>query len=228
MLSTVQLADDVYPAAHTGCEDERLIQALLNHDEEAYLALVRKYYTAMKAIALRYVHATEVAEEVVQETWMAVLQGLRHFEGRTSLRAWLFTIVANRARTHAKREGRTVAFSDWYGSETEDQEGVAPGARYETANHDRPGHWLYPPRSWEMTPEQQVLAQELESCVRQAIANLPAGQRAVITLRDLEGCTVDETCAALHLTEANQRVLLHRARSKVRCALEQYLGGAPH
>lgn len=228
MLSTVQLADDVDPAADTRCEDGRLIQALLNHDEEAYLALVRKYYTAMQAMALRYVNAAEVAEEVVQETWMAVLQGLRHFEGRASLRAWLFAIVANRARTYAKREGRTIAFSDWYGAEAEEQEEAVPGARFETPSHDRPGHWLYPPRSWGTTPEQQVLAKELESCVRQAIANLPAGQRAVITLRDLEGCSVEETCATLHLTEANQRVLLHRARSKVRCALEQYLGGVPH
>jgi RNA polymerase sigma-70 factor (ECF subfamily) len=161
-----------------------------------------------------YVSSRAVAEEVVADTWLAVLTGLERFEGRSSLKTWLFRILANRAKTRGQREARVLPFSSF----------AADGDEGDTAvdvdRFARDGHWVAPPRG---VPEERLLAGETRSVVEQAIAALPENQRAVITLRDVEGLSAEEACNVLGLSETNQRVLLHRARAKVRAALERYL-----
>ncbi len=173
----------------------------------------------MLRIAMLYVSSRAVAEEVVQETWLAVFTGLERFEERSSLKTWLFRILTNKAKTRGQREGRTIPFSSLASDGDEDEPAVdvdrflGPGHRYED-------HWAAPPRS---VPEERLLAAEARERIDAAIAALPPNQRAVITLRDVEGCSAEEACSVLGVSETNQRVLLHRARSKVRAALEQYL-----
>ena len=187
--------------------DAALVARLRRRDEAAFAELVGRYGGAMARVARLYVRDRAVVEEVVQETWLGVLQGLDRFEERSSFKTWLFRILANRARTRGARESRTLPVS-----------AVADAA------HDRyPGNWSAPPREWESRPEARLLSQETLSLVGAAIERLPPAQREVIRLRDVEGWEAAEVCAALGLTEGNQRVLLHRARSKVRAALESYL-----
>ncbi len=155
-----------------------------------------------------------VAEEVVQETWLAVLTGVDRFEGRSSLKTWLFRILANKAKTRGQREARIVPFSALAVDGDEDQTAV-PVERFA-----RGGAWATPPRG---VPEERLLAAETRARIAEAIAALPQNQRAVITLRDVEGLPAEEACNVLGLSETNQRVLLHRARAKVRAALERYL-----
>jgi RNA polymerase sigma-70 factor (ECF subfamily) len=174
-----------------------------------------------------YVHDTAAAEDVVQETWLGLLRGLDRFEGRASLKTWLSHVLANRARSRAVRDGRTIPLSAMVAQETETVEPAVDPARFRPADDPRwPGHWLLPP-SAEDLPEQRLLADELSQRVRAAVASLPPPQREVVTLRDIQGWTSDEVCEALQLSEANQRVLLHRGRSKVRSALETYLARTP-
>ena len=158
-----------------------------------------------------------VAEEVVADTWLAVVTGLDRFEGRSSLKTWLFRILTNKAKTRGQREGRTVPFSSFASDGDEDQTAVA------VERFARGGAWAAPPRG---VPEERLLAAEARARVDQAISALPANQRAVITLRDVEGLSAEEACNVLGLSETNQRVLLHRARAKVRTALERYLEDA--
>jgi RNA polymerase sigma-70 factor (ECF subfamily) len=173
----------------------------------------------MLRIALLYVPSRAVAEEVVQETWLAVLTGLERFEGRSSLRTWLFRILTNRAKTRGQREGRTVPFSAFASDGDEDEVAVSID-RFLGADSRHHGHWAAPPRG---VPEERLLAAEARERIQAAIEALPPNQRAVITLRDLEGLSAEEACNVLGLSETNQRVLLHRARSKVRAAFERYL-----
>jgi RNA polymerase sigma-70 factor (ECF subfamily) len=161
-----------------------------------------------------------VAEEVVQDTWLAALDGLDRFEGRASLRTWLFHIAANKARTRAAREGRSVPFSALGGTDDGDE---APAERL----FDGGGAWREPPGAWsEENPERLVQGAQTRAAIEAAIAALPEGQRAVITLRDLEGLETEEICGLLGISVTNQRVLLHRARARVRAALEDLLAGA--
>ncbi|HEX2045414.1 MAG TPA: sigma-70 family RNA polymerase sigma factor [Gaiellaceae bacterium] len=205
-------------------EDERLRLALVAGDEQAFAALVDRYGAALLRFAGVYVRDRAVAEEVVQETWLAVLQGIGRFEGRSSLKTWIFRILANRAKTRAEREGRTVPFSAL--AEPGD-EGDGPSVepeRFLDASHPQwPGHWASFPSSWSEIPENRLLSSETLGCIRAAIEELAPAQRRVILLRDVEGWPAEEVCELLELSEANQRVLLHRARSKVRAALERYL-----
>jgi RNA polymerase sigma-70 factor (ECF subfamily) len=199
-------------------EDARLIDGLRAGDEEAFAALMRMYGAAMLRVAQMYVSSRAVAEEVVQEAWIGVLRGIDRFEGRSSLKTWLFRIVANTAKTRGMREARSVPFSS-----LGDDEGSVSPERF-LGDIDRfPGHWAVPPASWAGIPETRLLATETMDVIRRAIDRLPASQRAVLTLRDIEGLSADEVCNALDLTETNGRVLLHRARAKVRAALEDYL-----
>lgn len=161
--------------------------------------------------------SSAVAEEVVQETWVAVLTGVERFEGRSSLKTWLFRILTNKAKTRGQRESRTLPFSAFAADGDEDATAV-PVERFA-----RGGAWATPPRG---VPEERLLAGETRARVRDAIATLPSNQRAVITLRDVEGLSAEEACNVLGVTETNQRVLLHRARAKVRAALERYLEDA--
>jgi RNA polymerase sigma-70 factor (ECF subfamily) len=203
-----------------GRDDADLLAALRDGDEAAFAQLVDRYHAALVRLARLYV-SDAAAEDVVQETWLGLLRGLDRFEGRASLKTWLFRILVNRARTRAVRDGRTIPLST-LGFETEAWEPAVDPARFRPADDPRwPGHWLVAP-SPEDLPEERVLAGELTDQVRAAVATLPPAQRQVVMLRDIQGFSSDEVCHLLQLTDANQRVLLHRGRSKVRAALETY------
>ena len=190
-------------------EELRLVEGLRRGDEHAFEQLIRMYQAALVRVAQMYVSSRSVAEEVVQETWLAVLNGIDRFEGRSSLKTWIFRIAANRAKTRGERESRSVPLSSLGSEPTVDPD-----------RFDRAGHWNAFPSEW---PEERLLADETRRVIEDAIESLPATQRAVITLRDVQGWSSEEVRNALELTETNQRVLLHRARAKVRRALEEYL-----
>ena len=198
-------------------EDAPLLDALRVGDERAFEALVDRYGPSLLRLAQLYVSSRSVAEEVVQETWLAVVTGIERFEGRSSLKTWLFRILTNKAKTRGQREGRTLPFSSLASDGDEDQTAVA------VERFARGGAWATPPRG---VPEERLLAGETRARVEQAISALPPNQRAVITLRDVEGLSAEEACNVLGISETNQRVLLHRARAKVRTALERYLEDA--
>ena len=198
----------------------RELDALRAGDEEAFMALVRRHHAAMVRVAQIYVSRRDLAEEVVQEAWLGVLRGLDRFEGRSSLKTWLFRIVTNLAKTRAMREGRTIPFSALRTPEGVPEPAVEPERFRRPDDPQWPGHWASKPAQW---PEARLLENESLERIQQAIEALPDSQRAVITLRDVEGWSAEEVCNALELSETNQRVLLHRARSKVRRAMERYL-----
>jgi RNA polymerase sigma-70 factor, ECF subfamily len=208
-------------------DDAELVRALRAGDEDAFIEVVRRYNGLMVRVALGHVRTQALAEEVVQETWCAVLAGIDRFEGRATLKTWIMRILANRAKTRGQREARCVPFSSLGGPE--DDDGPAVDAdRFLPADHPRyPGGWSAAPASWSHIPDERMLAAELRECVRAAVAELPARQQAVISLRDIEGWSPEEVCDALDLSEGNQRVLLHRARSRVRAELERYFDEEP-
>jgi len=200
-------------------EEKQLVARLRAGDEQAFMEIVDAYGPLMMRVALNYVRTRAVAEEVVQEAWLAVLTGLDRFEARSSLKTWLLRILMNRAKSRGEREARFVPFS----SLTEVDEPSVDPDRFLPADHpDWPGHWAIPPRSWASVPEERLFARETLTLVGRAIAGLPRRQQEVIVLRDVEGWDADEVCAALGLSLGNQRVLLHRARSKVRAQLEPH------
>lgn len=205
--------------------DFHLVEALRAGDETAFASLLDQYHTSLVRLALIYVSSQAVAEEVAQETWLSVLQGLDRFEGRSSLKTWIFRILTNRAKTRGQREARQVPFSDLAMAEIEADEPAVEPSRFLPADDPAwPHHWAEGPQSWDDIPERQFLAQETRAYLMAAIAVLSPTQRVVINLRDVEGWSSAEVCTLLGLSEANQRVLLHRARSKVRRALEHYFG----
>jgi RNA polymerase sigma-70 factor, ECF subfamily len=187
-------------------------------DEAAFMALVDKYGPSLLRVAMLYVPTPSAAEEVVADTWLAVVTGLERFEGRSSLKTWLFRILTNKAKTRGQRERRTMPFSSFARDGDEGETAV------DVDRFARDGHWTAPPRG---VPEERLLAGEARKTIEDAIAALPPSQRAVITLRDLEGLSADEARNVLGLSETNQRVLLHRARAKVRAAFERYLEEEP-
>lgn len=194
-----------------------LLARLRAGDRAAFAALVGRHAGSLLRVARSLVRDLSLAEEVVQETWLAVLGGLDEFQGRSSLRTWLFQILANRARTRFAREGRTVPFSALAG---DDAAAVDPG------RFDEQGGWREPPGAWtEEDPERLAMGAETRAAIEAAIQELPEAQRAVMTLRDIEGLPTEEICNLLSITVTNQRVLLHRARARVRQALERRLGG---
>jgi RNA polymerase sigma-70 factor, ECF subfamily len=203
-------------------DDLYLIEQLRSGNEAAFEALIDRYATTMLRLAMVYVRAWAVAEEVVQETWIAVLEGLNRFEGRSSLKTWMFRILTNCAITRAQREGRSIAFSSLSDLDTDQSEPAVDADRFWPADHQWSGHWVSFPTTWQQTPEERLLSQETRARLDRAIEALPPNQREIIILRDLEGWTSEETCAFLGISEVNQRVLLHRARSKVRGVLEKY------
>lgn len=203
--------------------DATLLERLRAGDEAAFGQLVDKYATSMLRVAQMYVPSRAVAEEVVQEAWLGVLGSLDRFEGRSSLKTWLFRIVVNRAKTRGERERRTVPFAALASQEAAQDFETVDVDRFIAADADRaPHHWATPPRRWEESPERNLQSSETIARVRAAIDELPPMQRLVITMRDLEGWDGPEVCNALELSETNQRVVLHRARSKVRGTLEDY------
>ncbi len=215
------LVDDAPIAAPATAEEVALVEALRRGDEKAFAALIDRYHSSLLRLAMSYVATREQAEDVVQETWIGVLNGIDRFEGRSSLKTWIFRILVNRAKTKGLRERRSVPFSSLEGDGDDKEPSVDP-SRFQEGTRWA-GSWSAPPESWEGIPEDRLLSGETRAVVEAAIAMLPAMQRAVITLRDVRGFTGQEACEVLSLTEANQRVLLHRARSKVRARLEAYL-----
>ncbi len=195
-------------------QDAKLVERLRAGDEEAFMELIRELNPSLLRVARMFVPTSALAEDVVQETWLAVLNGIARFEGRSSLKTWIFRILTNTAKTRGERERRSVPFS------TLDPEEGGFEPAVERSRFTGTGHWAVLPRAW---PEDRLLANETRSIIERAIERLPPSQRTVITLRDVEGWTADEVRNALELSETNQRVLLHRARAKVRGALEQYL-----
>jgi RNA polymerase sigma-70 factor, ECF subfamily len=203
--------------------EEKLVEALRAGDEEAFRELVREYQPSLVRVARIYVPTQAAAEDVAAETWLGVLNGLDRFEGRSSLRTWIFRILTNIAKTRAVRDGRTLPFSALQ-DPGRVPEAAVEADRFLDPEHPRwPGHWAVKPVAW---PEDALLAAETRERLAQAIEALPATQRAVISLRDIEGWSSEEVRNALDLSETNQRVLLHRARSKVRAALDEYLSEA--
>jgi RNA polymerase sigma-70 factor, ECF subfamily len=212
------------PTPAASADDMRLVEALRDGDEAAFASLIEAYHASMVRLATLYVSNRATAEDVVQETWIGVLRGLDRFQGRSSLKTWIFHILLNRAKTRAQRDGRTVPFSAMWNSDAEPDEPAVDPARFR-ASAPSQGHWALPPQSWDETPEDRLLSRETARLIRKVVETLPANQRQVITLRDMEGWTSHEVCNILEISETNQRVLLHRARSKVRQALEDYLNG---
>ncbi len=208
--------------------DAAVVEALRRGDEEAFARLVDQLHASLRRIARLYVSSQAVADEVVQDTWLAVIQGVWAFEGRSSLKTWIFRILINRAKTRAVREGRTVPMLE---PGADDTHSTAPEDTYDLgrkeddagADHSsgvpQGGSWLPDPGP---SPESRVLTEEARVQIRAAIDALPPSQRMVITMRDLEGCSSEEVCNVLGVSDTNQRVILHRARSKVRDTVAAY------
>ena len=205
-------------------EDE-LLARLRAGDETAFAMVLERHQAVMLRLARTFVPDQQAAEDVVQETWAAVVQGLARFEGRSSFRTWLFRILVNRARTRGVKDARTVPFSVLAQQETGSREEAVDAALF---SDEPPGwlrHWAVEPRTWAMSGEDHALMAEAGELVRTAILALPPAQRAVIALRDVEGWSASEVVALLDVSDGNQRVLLHRARARVRQALDEYLHG---
>src|SRR5215467_7064962 len=199
--------------------EQELVAALKERDEAAFAALVDRYQASLVRLARMYVRDRATAEEVAQETWLAVLNGIDRFEGRSSFKTWLFRILTNRAKTRGQRDARSVPFSS---IGDPDEPAVDPD-RFQGDGEEHPGGWRVFPTPWEGDPEERLLAGEARALILDTIEQLPPNQRAVITLRDVEGFSAEEARNVLDVSDTNQRVLLHRARSKVRRALEEYL-----
>jgi len=199
-----------------------LLNALRSGDESAFAQLVNQYHTSLVRLARIFVRDELMAEELTQETWLAVLQGLNRFEARSTLKTWIFTILTNKAKTRGQRENRSIVFSDL--DEEADSPTVDPGRFRPPDAEKSPNHWTTEakPQPWVGVPEDSLLTQETINIIRQTIDTLPENQKTVITLRDVHELSSEETCNILNISETNQRVLLHRARARVRQALEEY------
>jgi RNA polymerase sigma-70 factor (ECF subfamily) len=202
--------------------EQGLLDALRAGDEVAFASLVRRHHATLRRVVRAYVGSDALADEVVQETWLAVIRGLDRFEARSSLKTWIFQIATNIAKTRGARERRTVPLSALAGDDADGGAPSVPPERFMGPDQAWPGHWATPPRPWE-DPERRVRSLEVRERLRACIAELPAQQQAVLTLRDVEGLSSDEVCELLALSPGNQRVLLHRARSRLRASLESYM-----
>jgi RNA polymerase sigma-70 factor (ECF subfamily) len=194
-------------------DEEALVQRLRQGDEPAFRDLVRESHSALKRLARAFVRTDAAVEEVVQDTWLAVVAQIDGFDGRSTLRTWIGAILVNRAKTRGERDRRFVPFSALAEGEDGPVEPERFGAR---------GFWSTPPRRWDSAPENLVLRKEARALIERAIESLPPAQRTVVELRDVEGWTSEEICNVLGLSETNQRVLLHRGRMRLRSALERY------
>ncbi len=193
--------------------DAELLAQLRAGEEQAFVALVARHHSAMIHLARSFVPSTAIAEEVVQDTWVAVLRGLERFEGRSSFKTWLLRILVNRARSTGVREHRSIAVAD-----------ATPAV--DRSRFDASGAWMAPPEHWVEDSDNRLLAAGLAEQIQQSLEQLPSRQREVVMLRDVDGLSGEEVCEALEISEANQRVLLHRGRSRLRAALELQLGGS--
>jgi RNA polymerase sigma-70 factor (ECF subfamily) len=200
-------------------DDGQLVEALRRRDEAAFVWLLSRYDASLRRVAKNFVRTSASADEVVQETWLAVVAGVDRFEMRSTVKTWIFRILMNVARSRGGREHRSVPFSDLGPEPGEDTPSFAPD-RFRSGFRRYRGHWARGPEPWEEQPAERLEAAETLATVRGAIAELPDRQRAVVTLRDIDDWTAAEVCDLLELSEANQRVLLHRGRARVRQALE--------
>jgi len=207
------------PAAES---DEHIVAALRAGDERTFRELFERSYPMMKRVARAHVASDAVAEEIVQDTWMAIVTGIERFEGRSALGTWMFSILTNQAKTHSARERRALPFSSVAPADVEEP-AVSP-ERFQKDDEAWPGHWATPPRPWQK-PERRLLSLEAREQLKQALAQLPERQRLIVVLRDVEGHSAEEVCDLLELSQENQRVLLHRGRSRLRACLEEYLDG---
>lgn len=200
-------------ASQASLEDRGFVERLRSGDEAAFDLLVQRHHGEMVRFAEIFV-SRAMAEDVVQETWTAIIEGIGAFAARSSLKAWIFQILANRAKTRGVRESRSVLFSSY----PEEEERLADRDAFGTS-----GAWRTPPQGWDFdTPEKLVMEKQVARLLRGAIGQLPAAQRAVVSLRDIEGLSSDEVCNILEISETNQRVLLHRARVKLRGLLAEH------
>jgi RNA polymerase sigma-70 factor (ECF subfamily) len=203
--------------------DQQTVAALRAGDERTFRDLFERSYPLMKRVARGYVASDAVAEEIVQETWVAVVTGIERFQGRSALATWIFSILTNQAKTHSTRERRSLPFSSVRPDSA--QQPVVDPDRFQKDDDAWPGHWATPPRPWQK-PERRLLSLEAREHLKDALAELPERQRLIVGLRDIEGASGEEVCELLQISQENQRVLLHRGRSRLRAALEEYLAGA--
>lgn len=217
-----KMPDRVRPGVAALGDEDSLIIRLRRGDEGAFDELVNRHHSALIRMAMGYVTDREVAEEVVQDTWIAVIKGLNRFEGRSSLRTWIFGIVIHKAKDRGVREKRQVAFSAFESPDDAHEEGIDP-SRFQQSG-EWAGHWALPPQPWdERTPEKLLANQQAVVAINKAIAALPSTLKAVLILRDVEGLEAKEVCKVLNITETNLYVRLHRARERVRAAVAQAL-----
>ena len=209
-------------SAASPTDELELVLALRAGDEDAFTDLVNRYQAQMVKIALAYVPSHAIAEEVVQEAWLGVLNGIGRFEQRSQLKTWIMRIVMNRAKRRGAQEARTIPISAIRDEGADRETSVEPD-RFRGQSDQWPGHWLVAPAGWSGIPEDRLLSKETLAHVGKALEALPESQREVITLRDVLGYSSAEVCNVLAISETNQRVLLHRARSRVRAAVERYL-----
>jgi len=213
-LQPIQPAD----SASGSSAEQQLVAALRRGDETAFRTVVERHHRSLVRLARTYVSDPAVAEEIAQETWLALVRGIGQFQARSSLKTWLFHVLVYQARRRMKREGRTIPFCDLEGPT------VAPGC-FLPPDAEWAGHWADALPDWEGTPEERLLADETLHQVEDLIAHLPERQRQVIILRDVEGLSAPETCGILEIPDRTQRLLLHRARSRVRAGLDAYVRG---
>lgn len=225
-VSTVGASATTSPGSSLSQEERSLIGRLRTGDEGAFDELVNKHHNGLIRMALGHVADREVAEEVVQDTWMAAIEGLARFEGRSSLRTWIFGILIHKAKDRGVREKRHATFSDFESHNDDNDEAVDP-SRFQQSG-EWAGHWAFPPQPWDdQTPEKLLASQQAVHAMNKAIESLPKTLKEVLILRDVEGVDAKESCEILKITETNLYVRLHRARERVRVAVESFLGGRP-
>lgn len=192
--------------------DETLVAQVLAGDEDAFASLVARYQRPLLRLARGFVRDESLAEDVVQDTWIGLLRGIERFEGRSSFRTWLYRVLTNRAKTRGIKESRYLSLEAEAGTSAEDDDFTAEGG------------WRRQPAPWTITPERLALSGEFRAVLEAALAELPPAQRTVVELRDIDGLDAAEVCNVLAVSETNQRVLLHRGRTKLRAALTARLG----
>ena len=222
--SSVSLKPQTIKQSGLAKAEDQLIAKLKRGDEGAFDELVNQHHSALIRMAMGYVADREVAEEVVQDTWMAVIESLDRFEGRSSLRTWVCGILIHKAKDRGIREKRHTTFSAFESYDDDNDEAVDPSRFQQTG--EWAGHWAFPPQPWDdQTPEKLLASKQAVDCMQRAIEALPATLKEVLILRDVEGVEANEVCEILKITETNLYVRLHRARERVRGAVETYLAG---
>jgi RNA polymerase sigma-70 factor (ECF subfamily) len=206
---------------HQAASDLALVARIQQGDEPAFVQFVKRHHAGFVRLALTWLQDRSAAEEVVQETWLFAIERLADFEGRSSLKTWLCGILINKARNRRRKERHTIPGSA-LADEAEGHEPAVAPDRFSPPGHRWDGHWQAPPSPWPDSPEGSVLTAETRAVLEASIATLPENQRAVFVLRDVEGLCGEEVCNALGITDTHQRVLLHRARSRLRTLVESH------